>query len=232
MAFLLTLLLLAPDPAATRVPQVIRHLEARKTAEALSLLKEIGRLKQDHAEAKALVRMVRNRRIKKPPEILAACFHALYGIGSRKVTRSLLALLEHSTLKKDPAIRIGVCRALEGSADPAGVASLIDLMRDREDRVIAAAAAAAGAYRYEKETVRKELFNAMLNIYEATWNLKNSVKPELKKEKRRAERKWEVVNKPMEKSLQLLSNVTQDDPPLWRRWWNKNKRKRWANLEH
>ena len=35
-----------------------------------------------------------------------------------------------------------------------------------------------------------------------------------------------------EKSLQLLSNVTQPDPPSWRRWWNKNKKGRWADLEN
>ena len=105
-------------------------------------------------------------------------------------------------------------------------------MRDREDRVVAAAAETAGAYRYAKVSIRKDLFKTILDIYVGTWNLKNSVNPDLKTEKRRAERKWELIERPMERSLQLLSNVTQNSPPEWRRWWNKNKRKRWEELEH
>ena len=119
-----------------------------------------------------------------------------------------------------------------GSADPAGVETLLDLMRDKDDHVIAAAAEAGGAFRYAKEATRKDLFKTILDIYVSTWNLKNAVKPELKTQKRRAERKWEIVEAPMEKSLQLLSNVTQKSPPEWRRWWNKQKRKRWAELEN
>ena len=158
MATLLTLLLLAPDPVATKVPEVIQHLKAKppQTTQALNLLKEIGTLKKNHVEAKALVKMIRTRKVKKPPEVIEASFLALKGIGSRKVTRSLLAILDHSVLKKDSAVRIGVCRALEGSVDPSAADTLINLMRDKDDHVIAAAAAAAGAYRYEKEAIRKD----------------------------------------------------------------------------
>ncbi len=234
MATLLTLLLLAPDPVATKVPEVIQHLKAKppQTTQALNLLKEIGTLKKNHVEAKALVKMIRTRKVKKPPEVIEASFLALKGIGSRKVTRSLLAILDHSVLKKNSLVRIGVCRALEGSVDPIAAETLVALMRDKDDHVIAAAAEAAGAYRYEKEAIRKDLFKTTMGIYVSTWNLKNAVNPEKKKEKGRAERKWEVIEKPMEKSLQLLSNVSQNDPPSWRRWWNKNKRKRWAELEN
>jgi hypothetical protein len=105
-------------------------------------------------------------------------------------------------------------------------------MRDSTDEVVAAAAEAAGAYRFAKESIRKDLFKTIVDIYVGTWNVKNAVNPELKTQKRRAERKWEIVEKPMERSLQLLSNVSQNTPPAWRRWWNKNKRKRWAELEH
>ena len=125
-----------------------------------------------------------------------------------------------------------MCRAFQGSADPDGAEALQELLHDREDRVIAAAGEAAGAYRYAKEPLRKDLFKAVLDVYESTWNLKNSVKPGLKTEKRRAERKWEIIEGPMEKSLQLLSNQTEPDPPSWRRWWNKNKKDRWADLEN
>ncbi|HEY7727811.1 MAG TPA: HEAT repeat domain-containing protein, partial [Candidatus Eisenbacteria bacterium] len=136
------------------------------------------------------------------------------------------------TLKKVDDIRVGVCRALQGSADPAATDALIDLLRDGEDRVMAAAAEAAGAYRYAKEPIRKDLFKTILDIYEATWNVKNSVSPDHKHNKRRAERRWEVIEGAMESSLQLLSNVTQPDPPSWRRWWNKNKRDRWQAIEN
>ena len=97
---------------------------------------------------------------------------------------------------------------------------------------IGAAAEAAGAYRYAKESIRKYLFKTILGIYAGTWNQKNSINPDLKKEKRRAEQKWELIESPMEKALQLLSNVTQNSPPEWRRWWNKNKGKRWEELEN
>ena len=231
MALLLTLLILAAE-APTRTDEAAAALAAGDKPKAIALLKEIGTLKGNDAEALALVKLVREPEVTKQPEVLEECFLALKGIGSRKVTPALLKLLDHSTLKELEAVRTGVCRAFQGSADPDGAEALLDLLHDREDRVIAAAAEAAGAYRYAKEPLRKELFKGILDVYESNWNLKNSVKPELKVEKRRAERRWEVVEGAMEKSLQLLSNVTQPDPPSWRRWWNKNKKDRWADLEN
>jgi HEAT repeat protein len=238
MAILLTLLLLAPDAPATKVPELVEILkDLDRAPEALKLLREIGGLKGNHAEAIALVKMIRDPKLNakllgKKPEVVEASFRALGGIGSRKVTKQLLAMLKHSRLKKHAVVRIGVCRALKGSADPKAAEALIKLMRNKNDHVIAAAAEAAGAYRYEKEHLRKELFKTILGIYESTWNLKNAVDPEKKTEKRRAEEKWEIIEQPMEKSLQLLSNVTQSDPPGWRRFWNKNKKKRWGDLEY
>ena len=232
MSLLLTLILLAPDSAAPKTAEVERYLKAGDTGKAVLVLREIGTLKGNHDEAKAIVKLVRNGRIQKPSEVTEACFLALKGIGSRKVTKQLLFLLKLKPLKKDPAVRIGICRALEGSTDPAGVETVLDLLRDRDDTVIAAAADAAGAYRYAKESVRKDLFKTIMGIYVSTWNLKNSVDPELKVQKRRAEDKWEIVEKPMERALQLLSNTTPNDPPAWRRWWNKNKKKKWEELEN
>ncbi len=231
MAVLLVLLLAAP-PAVNKVPNVFPLLKTGDTKAALSLLKEIGTHKKNHEEANALVSLIKTRKVKKPPEVMEACFLALKGIGSRKVTRKLIGLLKHSTLKKITAVRVGICRALGGSADPAAVEALIRRMRDKEDQVIAAAAEAAGAYRYQTAAIRKDLFKTILNIYESTWNLKNSVKPDLKIQRARADRKWEIIERPMERSMQLLSNITQNDPPAWRRWWNKNKRKKWVELEN
>ncbi|MCK6460514.1 MAG: HEAT repeat domain-containing protein [Planctomycetes bacterium] len=231
MAILILLLVLAPEET-TRADEVAEALAKGDKPKAIAILKEIGTLKGNDAEALAVARLVRDQKVQKEPEVLEECFLALKGIGSRKVTPALLKLLDHSTLKEVVEVRIGVCRALQGSADPAGAEALLGLLHDREDRVIAASAEAAGAYRHAKEPVRKDLFKGILDVYESTWNLKNSVKPELKTEKRRAERKWEVIEAPMEKSLQLLSNQTQPDPPSWRRWWNKNKKDRWAELEN
>ncbi len=233
MAHLLILILLAPEAEAEKVPEVARLLEEGDAVKALEVLREVGTLAGNHAEAKALVKLVRAPKLDldERPEILEACFLALKGIGSREVTRDLKGLLRHSRLKKVAAVRFGVCRALEGSADPAGIDTLLDLLRDPEDEVVAAASEAASAHRYAKESQRKELFEKIMDIYVGTWNLKNAVNPDLKVEKRRAERKWEVVEKPMERALQLLSNTTQNDPPAWRHWWNKNKNRRWTDLE-
>ncbi len=234
MSLLLTFLLLAPDPIAIKVPELQLLLKGKKpkTDEALALLKEIGQLKGNDTEAKALVKLIRTSRVKKPPEIMEASFLALKGIGSRKVTKSMLALFNVRKLKKDPVVRIGICRAFEGSTDPAGIEYLKDRLHDVDDRVVGAAAAAMGVHRHAKETVRKDLFKSILKIYMPTWNLKNAVKDDLKVQRRRAERKWEVIEAPMEKSLALLSNVTRPAPSAWQRWWNKNKKKRWQTIEH
>ncbi len=231
MALLLTLLILTADEP-TRADEVAAALAADDKPKAIALLKEIGSLKGNDVEALAVAKLVRSPQVQKQPDVLEECFLALKGIGSRKVTPALLKLLDHSTLKDVDAVRIGVCRAFQGSSDPDAAEALTDLLKDREDRVIAAAAEAAGAYRYAKEGLRKDLFKAILDIYESTWNVKNSVNPDDKTGKRRAERRWEIVADAMERTLQLLSNVTQPDPPSWRRWWNKNKKDRWADLEN
>jgi len=232
MPFLLAILLLGPAETKNQVPEVEQYLKSGENSRAIAVLKEIGTHKGNDEEAVALVGFIRTSRLARPPEITEAAFLALRGIGSRKVTRKVLALLDHSTLKKDPQIRIGVARALEGSADPLGIEPIIKLLRDKDDQVVAAAARAAGAYRYEKESTRKDFFKTIVGNYESTWNLKNSVDPDKKVERARAERKWEVIEGPMERSLQLLSNTVQPDPPSWRRWWNKNKKKKWASLDN
>ncbi len=234
MAILLSLLLLAPPaakPKAELTPQVIVALKGGEKDRALAILKEIAKLKENHAEAVALIKMVRTSRPKKPDDVLEATFLALKGIASKKVTPKLRALVKDKPYKKSRVIRVGVCRAFSGSADPRAVDDLIKLLRDPDDHVIAAAAEAAGAYRYAKDQQRKELFKTIMGAYVTTWNLKNSVDPARKKERSRAEKKWEIAEEPMEKAMQLLSNVTQNSPPEWRRWWNKNKAKRWAELD-
>ncbi|MCZ6572569.1 MAG: hypothetical protein ACE10D_04990 [Planctomycetota bacterium] len=227
-ALLTALLLLMPAPDAEKVPELKELLTQRNTDAALTLLKEIGALKGNDAEAKALLKLIRARKPKKPPEVLEASFMALQGIGSKKVTKHLLLLLDHR-MAKDPAVRIGICRALQGSVDKAASKDLTKLLRDKEDTVAAAAASAIGAYRYAPEATRKDLFKVVMNILDSTWNVKNSVKPDLKVERRRAQKKWAIIAKPFEKTLELLSNTRQRHPAEWRKWWNKNKRKKWGN---
>lgn len=227
MALLAALALLAADPVLVTSADVGRRLEARDVPGALEVLRQLGTLKGNDTEAKGILAILRDSSPPKPPEVIEAGFLALQGIGSRAITRDLLVLLKTSPWKKEAAFRLGICRALEGSADPAGVEEILDLLKDTDDRVAAAAAEAAAVHRHAKESVRKELFEQVLNVYESTWNMKNSVDPAQKVEQRRAEKKFEVIEKPMEKALQLLSNITQNDPPSWRRWWNKNKNKPW-----
>ena len=124
-----------------------------------------------------------------------------------------------------------MCKALGGSADPKAADTLIQKMRDTDDSVKAAAIEAAGQFRYARLSVRKELFEAVLGVYVPTWNLKESINPDHKKERQRAAKRWELIAKPSEASLQLLSNKTQEDPPAWRKWWNENKKKKWEELE-
>jgi len=228
----LLLLLANGQPAPkNQVPDVVELVKQEKTDDALKLLREIATHKDNDEEAMALVKFIRAGRPAKAPEIYEASFLALKGIGSRKVTPQLLALFKHSRLKKEAAIRRGICVALGGSADPRAVEELIDRMRDPDDHVIAAAIEAAGSYRYAKEAIRKELFEKVVGVYVPTWNMKESINPDHKQERQRNERKWEVIARPSERTLELLSNTKQEDPPAWRRWWNKNKNERWAELE-
>lgn len=224
-------LLLAAPAADNKVPEVAELVKADKEDEAIALLREIGTHKKNDTEALALVKFIRAGRPKKSPEIYEAAFLALKGIGSRKATKPLIALFKHRTLKKDPAVRRGICIALGGAADPKAVDALNARMRDPDDTVVAAAIEAAGAYRYAKVSIRKDLFETVLGVYVPTWNLKESINPDHKQKRQRAERKWEHIAKPSERTLQLLSNTTQEDPPSWRRWWNENKKKRWEELE-
>ncbi len=230
-----TILLLAAPAAKdaapkSEVPKVTALLSKDQPGKAIKLLRKIGKHKDNHAEAIDLVKLIKAPKPKKAQEVYEACFLALKGIGSRKVTRALIALFKHPRLKKEPMFRAGICRALGGSADPKAVSALTDRMRDPDDRVIAAAIDAAGPFRYAAVSVRKELFKAVISVYVPTWNMKESIKPDHKKRRQRAERRWELIAKPSERSLQLLSDITQPDPPAWRRWWNDNKKKKWAEL--
>lgn len=235
MLVAITLLLLAAPavkdpPTKTEIQKVADLLKKDEPGKAIKLLREIGKHKDNHAEAIELVKLIKASKPKKAPEVYEASFQALKGIGSRKVTSALIALFKHPRLKKEPMIRAGICTALGGSADPKAVKSLTERMRDSDDRVIAAAVAAAGPYRYAKTSIRKELFKSVISAYVPTWNQKESINPDQRKERERAERRWQVIAKSCEQSLQLLSDTTREDPPAWRNWWNKNKKKKWAEL--
>ena len=233
MACLLTLLFLLPGPnAQSQVPDVVQLLKDEKPDKAIALLKEIGKHKKNDTEAGDLIKLVKSARPKRPSEVDQAIFLALRDIGSRKVTSKLLALFKVKRIKKDPTLRAGVCTALGGAADPKAVDELCDRMRDPDNHVVAAAVEAAGSYRYSKESIRKELFKTVLAVYVPTWNMKESIHPDHKQKRQQAERKWELIAKPCEKTLRLLSNTTQEDPPAWRRWWNKTKKKKWQEIEN
>ena len=73
---------------------------------------------------------------------------------------------------------------------------------------------------------RKTAVKQLINLYESTYNLMKSVRPEDRIQSKIAAKKYRVYGKSLRASLQSLSGQQFSAPKEWRRWWNDCKKSR------
>jgi len=165
----------------------------------------------------------------KDAEIRDAAFAIIEKEHDKALLKPLVALLEDKEFRRDADARRRVAHALSVVGDPGAIEPLAGLIRFDEDaEVVAEAADALAGFATAKLELRKIAVKKLVDLYSATWNLKESVKTDKKDKIMRAEAqaKYKVYGKSLRFALQALTGVQLTRPHEWRRWWNQNKKKK------
>lgn len=143
-----------------------------------------------------------------------------------KLVDPLAALLEEKDFRRDVDLRRRIAHALAVMADPSAIEPLTSLIRFDEDaEVVAEAAEALAGHGAAPIDLRREPVRRLVDLYETTWNYKESIRPEDKLLRQIATERYKVYAKSVRSALQALTGVQLARPHDWRRWWNTNKKK-------
>ena len=146
--------------------------------------------------------------------------------------KPLVAILEDKAYRRDADARRRVAHALSVVGDTAAIEPLADLLRFDEDaEVVAEAADALSGFPTAPLKLRKIAVRRLVDLYESTWNLKESVKAAQRDKilRKQATKKYKVYGKSLRFALQSLTGAQLTRPQEWRDWWNDNKKRpKWS----
>jgi plasmid stabilization system protein ParE len=207
---------LARDPRALRKqPEMLKNLEA---------LAALGGREAGRVALEAL------------PHPAQEVRDAAFAIVEREHDKSLVAplakLLDGNEFRRDADARRRIAHALAVMSDPSAIEPLSTLIAfDEDPGVVAEAADALASYAGAPVKDRKIAVRRLVDLYETTWNLKESVRTESKDKilKKEATDHYKVYGKSLRQALQALTGVQLVRPHEWRDWWNANKkRSKWG----
>ncbi len=138
----------------------------------------------------------------------------------------LVKYIGHKRHKKNLSLQRALILSLGKVKDPKSIKTLLDLLKNKDNVVIAAAAEALGEYKGAPQKIRKEAFNELLKLLTTIKALKDGDMNDIA-----SRDKYDVIAAPITTSLQLLSGHDARKPEDWQRWWNKNKKKDWGEEE-
>ncbi|MFM8979104.1 MAG: HEAT repeat domain-containing protein [Planctomycetia bacterium] len=148
------------------------------------------------------------------------------GVHDPSLVAALGALLVDKDLRRDTDLRLRVARSLGVQGLVEAIPHLVLLVQDEPATVVAAACTSLAAFGQAPTALKREAVRRMVDIYESTWNLMNSVRPEDRLLAKVAYEDWEVFHKPMREALRKLTLQALTYPKDWRRWWNDHKKDR------
>ena len=137
----------------------------------------------------------------------------------------LAALLDGKDMRRRFRLHALVAHALAVIADVSAIEPLTEMIRSEDAGVVAAAADALATYRTASHAKRLEPVRRMIDLFETTWNNKESIRPEDRLRREQARQDWEVFGQALRKSLQALTGQAQlARPKQFRDWWNEHKK--------
>lgn len=137
-------------------------------------------------------------------------------------TKELIKWVGHKSLAKNVEVKRTIVLALGNTGDEDAVSPLMDLLKNHEARIQAAAAESLGKFDGVDQKLRKKMFEA---IMKEIIRVKNIIDVEQVDQIER--KRYDTIAGPMLTSMQTLSGHDARDPNAFRDWWNDNKRKDW-----
>jgi hypothetical protein len=188
--------------------------EIRKAIEALSVLKGV-----DAAKASMNALALDDEDVEKDVARLIESEHA------KPLVAPIAALLDHKDYRRRFRLHALLAHALSVIANVEGIEPLTELVRSEDAKVVAAAADALVVFRTAPHARRVEPVKRLLEVFESTWNLKESLRPDDKVASDRAKADWEVYGAACRRALQALTGQAQlVRPRQFREWWNDHKK--------
>ena len=144
---------------------------------------------------------------------------------SKALIAPLAAIIEDKDTRRRFRLHALLAHAFAVIADPACLEPLTELVQSEEATVVAAAADALAGFKGAPHAKRLEPVRRMIDIFDTTWNLKESVRPDDKVARERARTDWEAYGVAIRKALQALTGqVNLTRPRQFREWWNDHKK--------
>jgi HEAT repeat protein len=140
---------------------------------------------------------------------------------------ALVKLVDHKNLKKLLATRGRLIQSLGKTKDLAGVKPLRELLKDKDVEIVAAAAQAIGYYEEAPQPDRKEAFEDLLKTLMSAKGSMDSDPQDLI-----ARERYQAIAASIITTLGALTGHDEREPEAWQRWWNKNKKADWDELEN
>ena len=145
-------------------------------------------------------------------------------VHDKALVAPLAALIEHKDLRRDWDLHVRIAHALTVTADVAAIEPLTKLIASEDRKVVAMAADGLATFAEAKVDQKREAVQRMVDLYESTWNVMNSVRPEDQKAAKVAHADWEVFGASLRRALQALTLQQISRPHDFRRWWNDHKK--------
>jgi hypothetical protein len=143
----------------------------------------------------------------------------------KKLVAPLAALIDDKDTSRRFRLHRLVAHALAVMSDASALEPLTSLAQSEDAQTVAAAADALATYRSAPHAKRVEPVKRLIDLYESTYNLRMSVRPEDRLATDRAKRDWEVFGTAVRKALQALTGQTNlSHPREFREWWNDHKK--------
>ena len=144
---------------------------------------------------------------------------------AKSLVAPLAALIEHKDFRRRFRLQVLVAHALSVIADVTALEPLVVLVQSENPNVVAAAGDAFVVFKSAPHTKRVEPVKRCLEVFESTWNLKESHRPEDRVATDQAKTQWEVYGASLRRALQALTGQTQlTKPRQFRDWWNDHKK--------
>jgi hypothetical protein len=134
--------------------------------------------------------------------------------------------IDHKLHRKDLAVQHRLILSLGKTKDKRGLKQLKNMLDNKENALISAAAEALGEFEGADLETRKDVFEALLKCLMASKGSKDQ-----DANNTTARDKYDVIAAPLITSLGKLAKHEEREPEKWQTWWNKNKKADWDKTD-
>ena len=157
-------------------------------------------------------------------EIEKKVFAFVETVRDKSLVKPLAAMVTDKDTRRRFRLHAQIAHAFSAIADVAALETLAELIGSEDAHVVAAAADACAIFKAAPHAKRVEPVKRLLEVFESTWNLKESRRPEDRIPTDEAKANWEVYGASVRKGIQALSGQSQlTRPREFRDWWNDAK---------